>query len=217
MAEPALVANCVSAMRDAVALPVTVKHRLGIDDLDSYGHLADFVGTLAESGCETFVVHARKAWLQGLSPRKNREVPPLRHEVVYRLKRDFPALEIVINGGLLDLRQALDHLADVDGAMIGRAVYNDPWMLADADRLIFGDRNPATTRHEVLEGMHPWIEKELASGTPLQRITRHLLGLFNGQPGARRWRRHLSEHAAKKGAGVEVLDAAAACVSDIAA
>jgi tRNA-dihydrouridine synthase A len=214
MAEPGLVADCVKAMRDTVSIPVTVKHRIGIDDRDSYDELTHFIGTLADAGCGTFVIHARKAWLQGLSPKENREVPPLRYDIVYRIKEDFPELEIVINGGILDLHQAVEHLEQVDGVMIGRAAYNDPWLLADADRLIFHQPNPVTDRKEVIELMLPWIRQELGAGTPLHRMTRHLLGLFNGLPGARRWRRHLSEFAPRKDAGLDVLLEAAALVTE---
>jgi len=213
MAEPQLVADCVKAMRDRVSIPVTVKHRIGIDDRDSYDELTHFIGTLADAGCGIFIIHARKAWLQGLSPKENREVPPLRYEVVYRIKADFPDLEIVINGGILDLQQTAKHLERVDGVMIGRAAYNDPWLLADADRLIFQRPNPLASRHQAIERMLPWIEDELALGTPLHRITRHMMGLFNSLPGARRWRRHLSEYAPRKGAGLDVLKDAAAMVS----
>ena len=156
-----------------------------------------------------------EAWLQGLSPKENREVPPLRHEVVHRLKHDFPQLEIVINGGILTLQEAAAQLESVDGVMMGRAVYHDPWILADADRLLFGQAtNPASSRHQALESLYPWIEAELAAGTPLHHITRHLMGLFNGQPGARRWRRHLSENANRKGAGIDVLEKAASLVGE---
>ena len=213
MAQPQLVAECISAMREAVSIPVTVKHRIGIDDRDSYDELAEFVYTLGNAGCSTFLIHARKAWLQGLSPKQNREIPPLRYDVVYRLKRDFPALEIVINGGILDVHQAILQLEKVDGAMIGRAACNDPWILADADRLVFQQPNPVSGRHQVLEAMRPWIVAELAEGTPLHYVTRHLFGLFNGQPGARRWRRHLSEHATRADAGIEVLLDAASYVA----
>jgi tRNA-dihydrouridine synthase A len=215
MQEPRLVAECVTAMREAVSIPVTVKHRIGIDDQDSYQALVRFVGTIAEAGCRTFIVHARKAWLQGLSPRENREVPPLRHDVVHRLKHDFPRLEIVINGGILTLQEAAAQLESVDGVMMGRAVYHDPWILADADRLLFGQAtNPASSRHQALESLYPWIEAELAAGTPLHHITRHLMGLFNGQPGARRWRRYLSENANRRGGGIDVLVKAASLVGE---
>ena len=211
MAEPRLVADGIKAMSDTVSIPITAKHRIGIDDRDSYGELTDFVGTLADAGCRTFIVHARKAWLEGLSPKENREIPPLRYEVVHRLKADFPDLEILINGGILELDEALGQLEHVDGVMIGRAAYNDPWLLADADRRIFGQPNPVTERHEVVEALVPWIESELGKGTPLHRMTRHLMGLFNGLPGARRWRRTLSERGPSKDAGIAVLlDAASA-------
>ena len=213
MAEPALVADCIKAMTDAVSIAVTVKHRIGIDHQDSYQALTDFIGVQADAGCRTFVIHARKAWLQGLSPKENREVPPLRYDLVHRIKKDFPGLEIILNGGILDLTQATQQLRQVDGVMMGRAVYHDPWLLADADRLIFNDRNPMTNRHKVIEAMAPWIAGELAEGTPLHRITRHMMGLFNGLPGARKWRRYLSENGNSKNAGIEVLLTAASLVS----
>jgi tRNA-dihydrouridine synthase A len=214
MAEPKLVAECVRAMTDATRLPVSVKHRTGIDHMDSYQALRDFVGTVSEAGCRTFIVHARKAWLRGLSPQENREVPPLQYARVHRLKRDFPGLEIVINGGITTLEACREQLQRVDGVMIGREVYHNPWLLADADRLLFHDPAPtAFDRHQVIERLIPFVEWELAQGTPLNRITRHILGLFHGQPGARAWRRHLSEHSCIKGAGSRViLDAAAAMV-----
>jgi tRNA-dihydrouridine synthase A len=192
MAEPALVAGCVEAMRDAVDVPATVKHRIGIDERDSYEALCDFVGTVAQAGCAAFVVHARKAWLSGLSPKENRTVPPLRHDVVHRLKCDFPELTIVINGGIESLDQVIEHLAQVDGVMMGRAAYHDPWLLAEADARVFGDPPASTTRRDVFEAMLPYIERELAAGTRLHTITRHMLGLFHGVPGARAWRRMLS-------------------------
>ena len=213
MTEPRLVAECVGAMQAAASIPVTVKHRTGVDERDSYGELADFVGTLAAAGCGTFIVHARKAWLRGLSPKENREVPPLRYDVVHRLKRDFAGLEIVVNGGIQDLDQAVNQLAQLDGVMMGRAVYNAPWILGRADGRVFSSPDPAASRHQALEAMYPWIETELAAGTPLNRIARHLLGLFNGQPGARHWRRHLSEHATRRNAGLDVLRTAASLVT----
>ncbi len=209
MATPGVVADCVAAMREAVSVDVTVKHRIGIDDRDSYGELCDFVGRVSEAGARTFIVHARKAWLQGLSPKENREIPPLSYETVHRLKGDFPHLEIVINGGITTLDQALDQLDRVDGVMIGRAAYHDPWLLADADRRLFGDDHPLPSRHDIVELMIPYIERECAAGTPLGRITRHLLGLFQGRPRARAWRRHISENAHRRGADARVvLDAA---------
>jgi tRNA-dihydrouridine synthase A len=192
MAEPRLVADCVRAMREAVAVPVTVKHRIGIDDLDSYGALCAFVGTVAEAGADAFVVHARKAWLRGLSPKENRTVPPLRHDVVHRLKRDFPAQPIVINGGIASLDDALGQLAHVDGAMIGRAAYHDPWLLAAADERVYGDVPQALTRGDVAEAMREYVSRQVACGVPALRVTRHILGLYHGVPGARAWRRAIS-------------------------
>lgn len=210
MAEPERVAACVAAMRDATALPVTVKHRLGIDDLDRYEDLARFVRIVAEAGCDRFIVHARKAWLQGLSPKENRTVPPLRYGEVYRLKAEFPQLTIELNGGIDTLEAAERQLALVDGVMIGRAAYQAPYCLALADQRFYGSREPAPTRREVVLRMLPYIEVMVAQGVALGRITRHMLGLFAGQPGARAWKRHLSEHAHRPGAGVEVvLDALA--------
>lgn len=209
MAEPELVADGVKAMMDAVTIPVTVKHRTGIDDLDSYQQLCDFVGILSGAGCRTFIVHARQAWLQGLSPQENREIPPLRCDRVYRLKKDFPDKEIVINGGIKSLAECNHHLGMVDGVMIGREAYRNPWILAEADRLLFGDPHPLPTRHEIVAQFIPFVEEELARGVPLIRIARHTLGLFRGQPGARSWRRHLSENAGSKGADGSVLAIAA--------
>ncbi len=205
MAEPALVADCVAAMRAACDLPVTVKTRIGIDDRDSYAELADFVGTVAGAGCATFIIHARKAWLRGLSPKQNRELPPLDYDRVYALKRDFPALEIVLNGGVQSLEEAEGHLARVDGVMIGRAAYQSPYLLAEADARFFGDPRPAPSREEVARGLVPYATAQAARGVPVKSITRHVLGLFNGLPGARQWRRHLSEAAHRPGAGPEVM------------
>jgi len=209
MAEPERVADCVRAMRQAVAVPVTVKHRIGIDAHDSYSELCHFVGTLAEAGCGVFIVHARKAWLLGLSPKENREVPPLRYEVVYRLKQDFPQLQILLNGGITTLEQAAEHLRHLDGVMIGREAYQNPWMLAEADRYIFGEDRGPVSRQAVLDAYLPFVAQALAEGVALGHITRHLLGLFQGVPGARAWRRYLSEQAHRPGAGLEVLRQAA--------
>ncbi len=209
MAEPETVAGCVRAMVDAVAIPVTVKTRIGVDTQDSYEALAGFVGTVAEAGCRTFVVHARKAWLAGLSPAENRSVPPLRYDVVYRLKRDFPDLQIILNGGVTSLDAACEHLGQVDGVMIGRAAYENAYLLAEADRVIFGEPDPPPQRCAVLRTYVDYVERELARGTPLARMTRHLFGLFHGQPGARAWRRHLTEGAVRPGAGAEVVVEAA--------
>ena len=205
MAEPTLVADCVAAMRAACDLPVTVKTRIGIDDRDSYAELVDFVGTVAEAGCMTFIVHARKAWLRGLSPKQNRELPPLDYGRVYALKRDLPALEIVLNGGVQSLDEAAAHLARVDGVMIGRAAYQSPYLLAEADARFFGDPRPAPDREAVARALVPYAAAQAARGVPVKSITRHILGLFNGLPGARQWRRHLSEAAHRPGAGPEVI------------
>jgi tRNA-dihydrouridine synthase A len=217
MAEPDLVADCVAAMREAAPIEVTVKSRIGIDDRDSYDALAAFVERVAGAGCRSFIVHARKAWLKGLSPKQNREIPPLRYDVVHRLKRDFPALEIVINGGIMTLDAAAAQLAAVDGVMIGRAAYQDPYMLAAADRVLFGDAHPAPTREAVVAAMIPYAAAQRARGVPLSAITRHLLGLFNGVPGARAWRRTLSAQAHRAGAGAEVIERALAAVAAPAA
>ena len=216
MAEPDLVAGCVAAMRVAIDLPVTVKTRIGIDDRDSYEALTDFVGRVASGGCEVFIIHARKAWLRGLSPKENREIPPLRYDIVYRLKRDFPDLTIILNGGLRNLDQAEDELRRVDGVMIGRAAYENPYLLADADRRFFGSDTPLPSRHQVIRAFLPYVENQLQQGTPLHCMTRHVLGLFQGIPGARAWRRHLSEHAHRRGAGVEVLEAALRQIPEVA-
>ncbi|WP_374087838.1 tRNA dihydrouridine(20/20a) synthase DusA [Methylomicrobium lacus] len=206
MAEPELVAECVAAMRQAVSIPVTVKSRIGIDDRDSYEELTGFIGTVAEAGCETFIVHARKAWLKGLSPKQNREVPPLRYDTVYRLKQDFPNLQIVLNGGITTLEQAEEVLGNgVDGVMVGREAYHNPYILADVDRRLYGASAEAVTRAEIIENLLPYIERQRAEGVRLHSITRHILGLFHGEPGARSWRRHLSEQAVKYDADASVV------------
>lgn len=210
MAEPAVVADCVAAMAEAVEVPVTVKHRIGIDERDSYAELSRFVDTVAGAGCQVFIVHARKAWLQGLSPKENREIPPLKYEVVHQLKRDFPHLQFVINGGFKTLAQVEAELQELDGVMIGREAYGNPWLLADADQRIYADDNPHADPREVALAMLPFIEAELAAGTSLKHITRHMLGLFQGRPGAKAWRRHLSENAHLPGAGPEVIEQALA-------
>ncbi|MPY74556.1 MAG: tRNA dihydrouridine(20/20a) synthase DusA [Alphaproteobacteria bacterium] len=205
MAEPALVARCVEAMRGAVSVPVTVKSRIGIDDQEEWPALRAFVETVAAAGCTRFIVHARKAWLTGLSPKENREVPPLRHDLVYRLKEERPDLTVVLNGGVTSLEDADRHLGHVDGVMLGRAAYQTPYVLAEADRRYFGAREAAPDRHAVVEAMAGYVEAELAAGTPLAAMTRHMLGLFQGMPGARAWRRHLSEQAHRPGAGLATL------------
>jgi tRNA-dihydrouridine synthase A len=205
MAEPELVAECVAAMRAAVRIPVTVKTRIGIDERDSYDELAAFVERVAAAGCETVIVHARKAWLKGLSPKENREIPPLRYDVAYQLKRDFPRLAIVLNGGVQSLDAANAHLRHVDGVMIGRAAYENPFLLAPADARLFGDAAAVPTRADIVSRILPYVETQLARGTRLHSITRHMLGLFHGVPGARAWRRHLSAHAPRADAGLDVV------------
>jgi tRNA-dihydrouridine synthase A len=195
MLEPGLVAECIDSMQQAVSIPVTMKHRIGIDQDESYETLYHFVDRVSQTGCRSFIVHARNAWLQGLSPKENREIPPLHYETVHRLKSDFPQLEIIINGGIKSLDAAREQLQHLDGVMIGREAYQNPWMLADADRMIFGDNHPIPSRHEIVEQLMPFVQDEFAQGTPISRISRHILGLFQGQPGAKAWRRHISENA----------------------
>jgi tRNA-dihydrouridine synthase A len=208
MAEPELVAACVAAMQARVAVPVTVKCRIGIDDQNSEADLERFVTTVAGAGCRTFIVHARKAWLQGLSPKENREVPPLDHVRVYRLKAAHPELEIVINGGIASLAVAEAHLAKVDGVALGRAAYQNPYVLADVDRRLFGETTAPPSRRDVIEALLPYAERHIAAGGRLNNIARHILGLYHGQPRARTFRRHLSERAPREGAGTGVLQEA---------
>lgn len=212
MAEPALVARCVEAMRAAVSVPVTVKSRIAIDDQDEWPTLRGFVETVASAGCSRFIVHARKAWLTGLSPKENRDVPPLRYELVYRLKAERPDLAIVLNGGVTNLAETDAHLRHVDGVMLGRAAYQNPYLLAGVDGSCFGDGEPPPDRHAVVRAMEDYIAAGLAAGIPLAAMTRHMLGLFQGVPGARAWRRHLSEQAHRPGAGLAVLQDALACI-----
>ena len=205
MAEPELVAACVRAMRAAAPVPVTVKSRIGIDRQDSYEFLRRFVAAVAGAGCRTVILHARNAWLSGLSPKENREVPPLRYELVHRVKAEFAELEVIVNGGIRTLEQARAQLAAVDGVMIGREAYQNPYALAEWERALLDITEPHPSRFEIIERLLPYVDRELAEGTPLRGITRHILGLFNGLPGARAWRRHLSEAAHRPGAGPEVL------------
>jgi tRNA-dihydrouridine synthase A len=213
MARPELVADCVKAMVDSCDIPVTVKHRIGIDHMESYDELLGFVAPVAAAGCGVFIVHARKAWLQGLSPKENREIPPLNYAWVYQLKKDFPHLTIVINGGIQNLQECQFHLQHVDGVMLGREAYQNPWMLAEVDEVLFGMDKAAQSRDDVIAALLPYTERQLAGGAQLNHITRHILGLYQGVPGARKFRRHLSENAYKKSAGIEVLAAAHALVS----
>lgn len=205
MAEPELVARGVEAIKKATHLPVTVKTRLGIDHQDSYEFLHQFVHEINEAGADALILHARKAWLQGLSPKQNRNVPPLDYARVYQIKQDFPALHVDVNGGIESLEQAEAHLNDVDGVMIGRAVYNQPYLLAEADKRLFADERAVLSQDEIVEQMLPYIEQRMREGRPLKSITRHMLGLFQGQTGARRWRRHLSENAHLPGADINVI------------
>lgn len=207
MLSPDLVAECMAAMRQAVKVPVTAKHRLGVDEVEDYRYVARFVEKLAGVGIEVFIIHARKAYLKGLSPAENRTVPPLRYEWVYRLKQDFPHLTIVLNGGVRTLQEVEAQLKQVDGVMLGRAAYEDPFVLEQADRRLFGLER-YTTRLEVAQGMLRYAEAQLERGTPLWAIARHMLNLFKGQPGGRLWRRWLSERACRRGAGVMVLQEA---------
>jgi tRNA-dihydrouridine synthase A len=208
MREPERVADCVRAMRDAVSIPVTVKCRTGVDEHDSYAELFRFVTALVETGVDGIIIHARKAWLQGLSPKQNREVPPLDYERVYQIKTDFPQLPVQINGGISSLQAVRQHLQKTDGVMLGRAAYHNPWLLAEVETALYPGASERLTRHQVVEAMQPYIEQELGRGVRLQQITRHMLGLFQGQPGARAWRRTLSERAHLQGAGIEVLESA---------
>lgn len=216
MASPDLVADCFKAMSDAASVPVTVKSRVGIDDKDSYEFFEAFVQTLRDAGCRKFVVHARIALLSGLSPKENRTVPPLNYERVYRLKREYPDLEIVINGGIQTVAQVDAALEHVDGVMIGREAYQNPYILAELEQ----HRDPGFTlpaRHDIVERMLPYVERELGNGIRLNSMTRHMLGLFAGQPGARAWRRYLSENAHRREAGSDVLTAALASLDKAAA
>jgi tRNA-dihydrouridine synthase A len=218
MAEPRLVADCVKAMVDAVDVPVTVKHRIGVDKVESYAFVRDFVGTVAESGCGVFMVHARNAWLKGLSPKENREIPPLRYDLVHRLKRDFPQLTIAINGGISTDEVVQQQIHDVDGVMIGREAYHHPWWLAGWDAQYYGEPASGLRREEVEERMVAYMEREQArDGTPWHTIARHMMGLYHGVPGARRWRQVWSDHALKGRPLGEVMALAQASFTPVAA
>ena len=204
MHEPALVADCFVAMREAVTIPVTIKCRLGVDEQDEYADLQHFIETVAARGCGVFIVHARKAWLKGLSPKENREVPPLNYQRVYQLKRDFPALTILINGGIQSLAEVQTHLVHTDGVMLGRTAYHEPYRLAELEHALFG--TPLPDRMALIRQMREYTERHLAEGGKLNHISRHLLGLFQGLPGARGWRRHLSENAHRDNADWGVVE-----------
>ncbi len=205
MKTPDRVAACIEAMTAATNIPVSVKHRIGVDDLDRYEDMQNFVRILSEAGCQRFSVHARKAWLQGLSPKDNREVPPLRYADVHRLKQEFPHLFIEINGGFTTLAQAHEQLQHVDAVMIGRAAYDNPYLFANCDRQFFGDESPIRSRVEVAEAMIPYIDQWTAKGLRLHKITRHMLQLFHGQSGSRIWKRIITEKSCLAGAGSEVI------------
>ena len=205
MAEPELVADCVAAMAQAVSIPATVKARIGIDERDSYEELVHFVATVADAGCATFIIHARKAWLSGLSPKQNRDVPPLRYDVVYQLKQDFPQLEIILNGGITTLDQADAVLQHVDGVMVGREAYHNPYLLAEVDNRFFGESGEPRSRDMIFHLLVPYIQQQLEDGVRLNSISRHILGLYHGEPGARGWRRHLSENVCKPDADIKVI------------
>ena len=208
MAEPELVAENVSAMQNAVDIPVTVKNRIAIDEMDEYQCLPRFLETVSEAGCETFIIHARKAWLKGLSPKQNRDVPPLNYDLVYQMKRDFPQLEIIINGGIKTLEQSEQHLEQVDGVMIGREAYHNPYMMNQVDQRLYGEAHDEKTEFEILDKYMEYMQKQIDKGVYLKHMSRHLLGLFTGQAGAKAWRRHISENAHKEGAGIEVIQQA---------
>jgi tRNA-dihydrouridine synthase A len=214
MAEPALVGDCVAAMKAAVDIPVTVKCRIGIDDQDPEESLDTLTRMVVAAGVDALIVHARKAWLDGLSPKENRDIPPLDYDRVYRLKRANPNLTIAINGGIASIEQAATHLAHLDGVMMGRAAYQEPWRLLSVDPLLFGEPAPFATMKPAFEAFFPHVERELARGTRLHSVTRHILGAFHGMPGARAFRRHLATEAVKPGAGIAVLRAALDHVMD---
>ncbi|MDO6544618.1 tRNA dihydrouridine(20/20a) synthase DusA [Photobacterium sanguinicancri] len=211
MGEADLVAQSIAAMREVVDIPVTVKTRIGIDEQDSYEFLTHFISTVSEkSGCDDFTIHARKAWLKGLSPKENREIPPLDYPRVYQLKQDFPHLKMALNGGIKTFDEMDEHLKHLDGVMVGREAYQNPYIMAQVDQRLFGSTKPIIKQRELVEAMYPYIERQLANGSYLGHISRHMLGLFQGLPGARQWRRHISENAHKAGAGIEVLQQAVA-------
>ena len=212
MLEPNLVADCVKAMRDAVTIDVTIKHRIGIDQIEDYEFVRDFIGQIAEAGCRTFIVHARNAILKGLSPKENRDIPPLKYEYAYRLKQDFPCLEILINGGITTHEQVAAHLQHVDGVMLGREAYQNPWILAEVDQRYYGDDHPVRSRSEIMHSLRDYIDAELAAGVPLRHIARHILGLYQGRPGARQWRRMLSDATLLKDADYGLIEQALAAV-----
>ena len=215
MAQPELVADSVAAMQAKVKIPVTVKCRIGIDDMEEYSALEHFIDVVAQGGCQRFIIHARKAWLKGLSPKQNREIPPLKYDYVYRLKKEKPELNIIINGGIKTMESALQQLAHVDGVMIGREAYNNPYMLAEVDQQVYQDAAAVIkSREEIVLQFCEYIDEEVARGTRLHSMTRHILGLYQGVRGAKAWRRYLSENAHAEGADSAVVKAALRCVTD---
>lgn len=210
MTQPELVARAIEAMRQVVSIPVTVKHRIGVDECDRYEDMANFVRIVSEAGCINFTIHARKAWLQGLSPKENRNVPPLRYEDVYRLKQDFPQLFIEINGGITSVQQTKTHLQSVDGVMIGRAAYDRPYIFATVDKDIYGENEIPLTRHQIVNAMLPYIDYWMGKGTRLNSISRHMLQLFAEQPGTKAWKRYISKHACLPDADSLTISAALA-------
>ncbi|MBY0544634.1 MAG: tRNA dihydrouridine(20/20a) synthase DusA [Gammaproteobacteria bacterium] len=214
MAEPELVAECVAAMKQAVSIPVTVKCRIGIDERDSYEELQHFVQLIAAASCDRLIVHARKAWLKGLSPKENREIPPLNYETVYQLKRDFPVLPIILNGGVTDLDQAAEHIQQLDGVMMGRAAYHNPYLLTEVDNRFFNEKLAILSREDIIAQLVPYIERQHRVGVAVKHITRHVLGLFQGVAGGKRWRRFLSEHAHLVDADSTILSGALAYVRE---
>lgn len=209
MAEPELVAENVLAMQAAVDIPITVKNRIAIDEMAEEESLTRFLSIVAEAGCKTFIVHARKAWLKGLSPKQNRDVPPLNYELVYQMKREFPHLEIIINGGIKTLKACTEHLAHVDGVMLGREAYHNPYLMTAVDAHIYGDySHDQPSRLDVLGVYMEYMQQQISEGVYLKSMSRHLLGLFTGEKGAKAWRRHISENAYKEGAGIEVIEKA---------
>ena len=208
MKEPPLVAACVTAMQSAVTIPVTVKCRIGVDDVDRYDDLVNFIETVSRTGCDHFIIHARKALLKGLSPKENRTVPPLHYDRVYQLKQDFPKLAITINGGVTDHAAIESHLTQVDGVMLGRVAYHQPYLLAEVDQRYYGSSDPISSREQMIRDYYPYIEAQLSKGVNLYAMTRHMLHLYHGQPKARHWRRILTEQARERHAGVEVIERA---------
>jgi len=214
MAEADLVAENVNAMRQAVKIPVTVKNRIAIDDMDEYLTLHNFIQTVSQAGCETFIIHARKAWLKGLSPKQNRDVPPLNYDLVYQVKQEFPNVEMIINGGIKTLAECSSHLQQVDGVMIGREAYHNPFIMNQVDEMIYGELVNQQTRFDVLESYIVYMEAQLKQGVYLKHMSRHILGLFPAMQGAKAWRRHISENAHKEGAGIEVIRTAVGFLRD---